>query len=118
LAENIKRESDLEEFVLMERIKPVEHYNYIVQMFQKVERIAVHTELGIFGITLSGPNGADLLLNEYAGFTATSKDAKLNEGFYLEKYKIQVLIYNYRLNKKKGGIMAGFGEWDSIYFTD
>jgi hypothetical protein len=64
----------------MERIKPVEHFNYEVRQLEKVERIPVHSELGMFGITLSGPNGVDLIRNEYAGFCLTSKNAGFNEG--------------------------------------
>ena len=36
----------------MEKIKPVEHLNYIVKPNKNVEKIRVVTEIGIFGISI------------------------------------------------------------------
>lgn len=52
MADEVIDETDLESFVLMERIRPVEHFNYLVNQFESIKRIKVVTELGIFGITI------------------------------------------------------------------
>ncbi len=52
IAESLKDESDLESYILMERIKPVEHHNYLIRNLRGIDKLNCVTELGIFGITI------------------------------------------------------------------
>lgn len=36
----------------MERIKPLEHINYVIHSARKTEKILMNSELGVFGITI------------------------------------------------------------------
>ena len=51
-AASILDESDLNAYILMDRIKPVEHYNFLLKQFKTIERLKVTTELGLFGLTI------------------------------------------------------------------
>ena len=53
LVENIRDESDLFNFICMERIEPEEHFNYLISAENKsVQKKKCITELGIFGISI------------------------------------------------------------------
>ena len=52
MAESIKDECELEQYILMERIRPIEHLNYLVCQNKISERLRVVSEIGIFGITI------------------------------------------------------------------
>jgi hypothetical protein len=40
----------------MERIKPVEHYNFLIRNKRGIEKLKCVTELGIFGIAITYVN--------------------------------------------------------------
>ena len=53
IAENIKNEEELYAYILMERIKPDEHDNYLIKQAKKqVKKEACVAELGILGLTI------------------------------------------------------------------
>ena len=51
-AESCENGPELSKYILMKRIKPVEHYNYMIRMNSKVEKTKIVSEIGIFGITI------------------------------------------------------------------
>ncbi|CAF0826520.1 unnamed protein product [Brachionus calyciflorus] len=85
---------ELEKYVLMERIKPIESTNFVIHQIRKCQKIHMNCELGVFGIAI-GDSSGNIHLNKYGGCLLKSKDANFNEG----------------------GIMAGYGAFDSIYFV-
>jgi hypothetical protein len=52
IAESISNEEELYKYVLMERIKPDEHDNYLVTQTKPVKKEPCVAELGIIGLTI------------------------------------------------------------------
>lgn len=97
LVERIEHdEAELSRYVLMERIVPQTHFNYLVRPTDATAGLVrVDSELGVFGVSIGRDDDDQLIVNEYAGYGLFTKDARMDEW----------------------GSNLGLGVWDSIYFT-